>query len=175
MRTVRFIANILFYLSRIAALIFLATSIYAVAVIIVAGNPPSPGMPISVHQNGFELYYPFTRTTFLIGEYSTGFIATNFLIMAFYGIFLWLLSNVFLAFRQSKLFTKKSVVRLSVFYIINLLTPLLFGSLVILFRSAAGDLSKIVFLHLVIGVFAFFMAAIFKQGVVLQEEQDLTF
>ena len=37
------------------------------------------------------------------------------------------------------------------------------------------DILRITLLHLVIGVFAYFMAAIFKQGVHLQEEQDLTF
>jgi hypothetical protein len=44
-----------------------------------------------------------------------------------------------------------------------------------LFGDEYIDVARIALLHLVIGIFAFFMATIFKQGFVLQEEQDLTF
>jgi hypothetical protein len=52
---------------------------------------------------------------------------------------------------------------------------LLFVILLLVFRAELFDMIRIGVLHLVIGVFAFFMAAIFKQGLLLQEEQDLTF
>jgi hypothetical protein len=45
----------------------------------------------------------------------------------------------------------------------------------VVYGSELVDIVRIIMLHLVIGVFAFFMAAIFRHGVVLQEEQDLTF
>ena len=90
-------------------------------------------------------------------------------------MFLWLLSGVFHAFKQVKLFTAKGVVQLSRFYITNLLVPFLFLLLFLLFRNEMSDLLRIILLHVIIGVFAYFMAAIFKQGLLLQEEQDLTF
>ena len=58
---------------------------------------------------------------------------------------------------------------------INLIVPFVFLALIAVFGEEMIDIVRIILLHLVIGVFAFFMAAIFKQGLVLQEEQDLTF
>lgn len=128
-----------------------------------------------VAQSEFTLFYPFTKKAFLLGDYTVSFLFTYLFIIAFYGFFLWLLSDVFRSFRQEKLFTQKGVLRLSRFYITNLLVPVLFLILVIFFQSEMSDLVRIMFLHLVIGVFAYFMATIFKQGWILQEEQDLTF
>lgn len=175
MKTVRSVASLLFYLSRIAAVLFLATVFYATAVIILFQTTSASWLPIRVQQSGFTLFYPFTQKAFLLGDFTTTFLVTYLFLMAFYGVFLWLLSDVFRAFRQQKLFTQKGVLRLSRFYITNLLVPVLFMALVLLFQSEMSDLLRIMFLHLVIGVFAYFMAAIFKQGLILQEEQDLTF
>lgn len=175
MKTVRSIASLLFYLSRIAAVVFLVTALYATAVVILFHYTSSPSLPIRVQQSAFTLFYPFTQKAFLLGDYTTTFLVTYLFLMTFYGIFLWLLSDVFRAFRQQKLFTPKGVLRLSRFYITNLLVPVLFMALVLVFQSEMSDLVRIMFLHLVIGVFAWFMAAIFKQGLILQEEQDLTF
>jgi purine-cytosine permease-like protein len=66
-------------------------------------------------------------------------------------------------------------VKLSRFYLTNLIVPAAFLVLLAFFGHEIIDILRITLLHLVIGVFAYFMAAIFKQGVHLQEEQDLTF
>ena len=100
---------------------------------------------------------------------------SDLLTITFYGLFLWLLSGVFHAFKQTKIFTRKGVLQLSRFYMINLIVPFVFLALIAVFGEEMIDIVRIILLHLVIGVFAFFMAAIFKQGLVLQEEQDLTF
>jgi hypothetical protein len=176
MKTVRFVANLLFYFSRIGAIIFMLTALYAGIVILLFQYASNPGVPMTVLENGsFQIFYPFTNTPFLLGDYTTTYLVISLATIIFYGIFLWLLSGVFLAFRQEKLFTRKGVMRLSRFYITNLTVPVLLLVLLALFGQELTDIIRITFLHLLIGVFAFFMAAIFRQGVLLQEEQDLTF
>jgi hypothetical protein len=175
MKTVRITATILYWLARIGAVLFLTVAIYATAVLLLYTVNPSSELPIQVAEDRFVIFLPFTETSFLLGEYTSAYIATYFITIAFYGIFLWLLGGVFHSFRQKKLFTQKGVSRLSRFYITNLAMPVLFILLVLLFREESADIIRIMLLHLIIGVFAFFMAAIFKQGLVLQEEQDLTF
>ncbi|HYC27985.1 MAG TPA: DUF2975 domain-containing protein [Chitinophagaceae bacterium] len=168
MKSVRIVANILYYLTRVAAMLYLITAVYCLGVVILGG-------PINIKDGGFLIYYPFTTTTFLLGDYNSAYLTMMISIISFYGVFLWLLSNVFNTFRQSKLFTSKSVMRLSRFYITNLTVPVISLIAALLFyHDAVSDVLMITFLHLVIGIFAFFMAAIFRQGLVLQEEQDLT-
>ena len=122
----------------------------------------------------FLIFLPFTETVFLLGDYTASYLVSNLLTIAFYGLFLWLLSGIFNEFRRPKIFTRKGVYKLSLFYIINLVVPFIFIALLFIFGDEVSDIVRIILLHLVIGVFAFFMAAIFKHGVLLQEEQDLT-
>jgi Protein of unknown function (DUF2975) len=175
MKAVRLIANILFYLTRTAAVLYLATTLYTLLVIALAEAGVS-WAPIEISgDGGFSIFYPFTKTPFLLGDYNGKYLAMMIVLIGFYGLFLWLLSEVFNAFRQQKLFTPKNVRRLVRFYITNLTVPL--PALIItafFYNEGLRDVTVITFLHLVIGIFAFFMAAIFKQGLVLQEEQDLT-
>lgn len=175
MKSVRFIANILFYICRMFSVLFFIVTLYAFIVLTVSTFSAVSWLPIEVANGGFKIFYPFTKITFLLGDYTASYIVTNFFTIAFYGLFLWLLSGVFHAFRQQKLFTRKGVKQLSRFYIANLTVPVLFLLLVIILNAEFTDIIRIIFLHLVIGVFAFFMAAIFKQGLLLQDEQDLTF
>jgi hypothetical protein len=176
MKTVRLVAAILFYVARVWAVIVLIVAGYASGVVVIHLIAPKANLPMSVLEDQtFRIYFPFTKKVFLLGDYTSSYLVTNLVMIIFYGIFLWLLSAVFHAFRQQKIFTRKGVIRLSRFYIINLLMPLLFVILLLAFGRELFDMIRIGVLHLVIGVFAFFMAAIFKQGLLLQEEQDLTF
>ena len=176
MKTVRFVAGILFYVSRILALSVLLVAIYATSVVLLHLMNASAKLPLRVvDDNTFYIFYPFTGKVFLLGDYTASYLITNLLMILFYGVFLWMLSAVFNAFRQQKIFSKKGVVRLSRFYVLNFLMPILFIALLISFGREALDLIRLILLHLIIGVFAFFMAAIFKEGLILQEEQDLTF
>jgi hypothetical protein len=150
--------------------------LYATAIVLLHIYSPSAALPIAIMPNRtFEIFYPFSKTVFLVGDYTSSFLLSNLVTISFYILFLWLLGGVFGAFRKSKIFTSKGVLRLSRFYIVNLLVPLLFLGLLVIFGEDMIDMLRISLLHLVIGVFAFFMAAIFKQGLVLQEEQDLIF
>jgi hypothetical protein len=176
MKTVRAIAAALHFICKIAAIIVLLVASYATLALIMYGNDPKGSSMVQVLDDStFRIFYPFSKTPFLLGDYNKGYIITSLVTVAFYGIFLWLLSGVFDAFKQPKLFTKRGVTQLSRFYITNLIVPFALLGLSIAFHQGYSDFLKIIFLHLIIGVFAFFMAAIFKQGLMLQEEQDLTF
>lgn len=173
MKSVRIVANILYYLTRVAAVLYLATAVYSLLVVVLAASGASA--PINIENGTFQIYYPFTKTPFLLGDYNNQYLTMMLVVISFYGVFLWLLSNVFNTFRQPKLFTSRSVLRLSRFYITNLTVPIICLIAALLFyHEAVNDVLIITLLHIIIGIFAFFMAAIFRQGLVLQEEQDLT-
>jgi hypothetical protein len=174
MKSVRLVSAVLFLVARLVAWIFLLAFAYAVMIILLSKNT-TLDLPISVSGDRFTIFFPFTRTPFLLGEYGSNYLFFYFFMIAFYSAFLWLLSDVFAAFKQTRLFTKKGVLKLSRFYIINLSVPLLFALVFVFAKQDLPDLIRITGLHLVIGVFAFFMASIFRQGLILQEEQDLIF
>ncbi len=175
MKTVRFTATILSYLSRLGAILSLATAFYATAVLLLFRYSHGSALPIKVENTYFTIFYPFTKKAFLLGDYTPSYLFTSLFTLFFYGFFLWLLGDVLNSFRRPKLFTRQAVIRLSRFYITNLVVPFLLLLLVIIFQNEISDLIRVMLLHLVIGVFAYFMAAIFRQGLILQEEQDLTF
>ena len=174
MKTVRLIANFLFYVSKVLSIFYLIITLYAGTVLLLSRYSSLRGLPVNVDKGGFEIFYPFTKRPFLLGDYNKNYLLTMLLFTIGYAVFLWLLADVFNAFRQQKLFIRKGVLQLSRFYIFNLCVPLL----ILIFFAIAGlalnEIYVLTFLHVVIGIFAFFMAAIFKQGLVLQEEQDLT-
>lgn len=176
MRQVRIISKVLFVLVRGFAILCLIILLYASVVLIFHSISPSSSWPVEVSgENEFVIFYPFTKTPFLLGDHSSEYLTTTFLTLAFYTLFVWLLSSVFHAFKQERLFTRKGVKQLSKFYLVNFVGPVIILLLLVMFRQETADIIRIICLHLIIGVFAFFMAAIFKQGVILQEEQDLIF
>lgn len=175
MRSVRIVAAVLHYLTRVASLLFSCTAVYAFIVLLLSLYTDVSGLPIDVKSNGsFVIFLPFSKKPFLLGDYTHSYFLVSTSTIALYGMFLWLLSCVFKAFRQQRLFIPKSVSRLERFYLFNLSVPAAFLLLLVFSGQEIRDAIVIVFLHLMIGVFAFFMAAIFKQGLSLQEEQDLT-
>jgi hypothetical protein len=176
MHTSRTIARILYYLSRVGAWLFTGVLLYIVLLLVLSITGWGHSLPIEItREGGFIIFYPFTRIAFLLGDYNSDYIISNLTLLIFYSLFLWFLGDVFHAFQQPKLFTTRGVSQLSRFYITNLALPVLFLVLVLLFGQALADMLRIGFLHIIIGVFAYFMASIFKQGLLLQEEQDLTF
>lgn len=173
MKRVKGIATILFYLTRCIALLFLLGGLYGSTVLFFTRGGNTGAWPIAVENDHFTLFYPFTRSPFFLGDYDPGFVLTSFSAILLYGIFLWLLASVFNAFRQDRLFTGKNVVRLLRFYVFNLIVP----PLVLLVLFATGerirDVLIICLLHVMLGIFVFFTTTIFRQGLLLQEEQDL--
>lgn len=175
MTTVRNIAAFLYFPARILAWMVILITAYLVVVLLVHRLAPAASLPINIVDSRFEIMFPFTKSVFLLGDYSSSYIISYSISMLFYAAFLWLLSNVFHVFRQQRLFTRNGVYQLSRFYITNLLFPVILIGLLLATQQQVSDVFQVLFLHVVIGVFAYFMTAIFKQAVLLQEEQDLTF
>ena len=175
MKSLRMIAGILNPLTKIVAMVYTVVTLYAIVVIMLSLiSPGAAYVPIGTGGGKFEIYLPFTKTAFLLGDYTSAYLVPMLMIICFYSLFFWLLSGVFSAFKQKKLFVPKGVRQLSRFYISNLTIPILILIAAIFYNMGAQDMLMITVLHGVLGVFAYFMAAIFKEGLLLQEEQDLT-
>lgn len=169
MNIVRIVSSFGFYVFRILAIAYLVTGLYA-GFALMMGSPLAA--PVQ-SDSRFEIYYPFSQVPFLLGENSTAFVVEMLLGISLYGVFFWLLSNVFSTFRQPKLFTQQGIAHLTWFYRLNFLVPLAVLLLLSVVSSVEQIMVMLVVLHGLLGVFALFMAAIFKQGVHLQNEQDL--
>lgn len=173
MKQVRNLATVLFYLSRLASILVGAIGIYIVLIIALSGLGVKQ-LPLDINNNYFVIYLPFSKIPFLLGDYNQSYLGVSISIVLLYAIFLWLLSRVFKVFKQQKIFVPVNVKYLRRFYLFNFYTPLLYLCCLILFKLEFKDALVVVLLHLMISVFIFFMATIFQQGLVLQEEQDQT-
>ncbi|MBC5773126.1 DUF2975 domain-containing protein [Pontibacter sp. KCTC 32443] len=174
MKNVRIIASILFLISRAVAVVYFVTALYATLVL--AANEVFSGISWveTTAQGRFTIMYPFTKTPFLLGEYTFEFILMMMLGVVGYGTFAWLLSEVFKIFKQEKLFTQNGVQTLTIFYMANFIVPTVVLLISLFFEEYIQYLIVFTLLHGVIGIFAYFMASIFNQGVLLQNDQDLT-
>lgn len=172
MNSVKVTAKILLHLSRLLSCLYFIIFIYAL--ISLVGRAGS----VSVHDANqqFTIYLPFTRIPFLLGFYNPLYIWLEFLpLFILYALFFLMLSYVFEAFTQNRLFTLRGYNYLRIFYWANLTVPVVVLLLAELLSEASFDAWNIVGLHVLLGIFIFFMAAIFNQGLKLQDEQDLIF
>lgn len=169
MKHVRWISVGLRYLFLALAVVYFSTALYTGLVLIFDFNM----VLITEQGTRLTIMYPFTSQPFLLAENTGVYILQMFLGIGLYGLFFLLLSNVFLSFSREKLFTMQNIRNLQWFYRANLIVPIAVLLLLNLISQAEEEMLIIVVLHGVLGVFAFFMAAIFKQGVNLQKEQDL--
>jgi hypothetical protein len=175
MKQVKLTANILYYITRILAIVFLAVALYALMTVILFESTHASWVPMQVDDTGlFRIFYPFTKSTFLLGDHTTGYLTTSLTAIIFYSTFLFLLSGVFDAFRKERLFTERGVRQLARFYVANLVLPLILVLLLIVVGKEINDAIIIAMLHMILGIFTYFMCAIFRQGLLLQKEQDLT-
>ncbi len=178
MKTVRVVASFLYQITKLLGFLYLLLALYGFVTVMLFKSGVG-WAPMNINTAGagtgsiFEIYYPFTRSIFLRGEYISSYMIIYFISILFYGLFLLFLSGVFKAFKQKRLFTQNGFQQLNRFFWINLAGPILILLVYVLYGESLNDILKITLLHLVIALFAFFMAAIFKQGLFLQEEQDL--
>lgn len=169
MKVVRIIASFLYVLVRIASFFYLITALYALVTCVFQG----PFFE-KTELNRFAINFPFTEQHFLLGsEYTLAYVAEMVLGLALYGLFFWVLSNVFRTFKQERLFTKDGLKNLKQFYQFNLLLYPLLTIFWSLFSVEDFPFFAMIVAHAIMGIFIFFMAAIFQQGVNLQSEQDL--
>ncbi|TDO69933.1 DUF2975 family protein [Flavobacterium chryseum] len=169
MKTTYIVSKILFYVTRFLAIVYFTLALYSLLTLLT-------GWSLNFKDNGkyFQICYPFTDHPLMLGDYNLPYIIFDFLSpLSLYGLFFLLISNVFKIFFQPKLFTQNGINHLRRFYLTNLILPSVVIFLASFFVSLDNEVSIFIVLHFMLGVFAYFLAAIFKQGLNLQNEQDL--
>jgi len=163
------ISKILYYLCIVLSAGYLITFVYSVFCLLT-------GFAVTPYKEDLYLHinYPFTKEPFLNIENNYPYIILSFLLVLLtYGIFFWLSAKVFKVFFQSKLFTEGNIVYLKRFYIYNIFFPLPIVITASFFVEVESIIWGLVFIHFMLGIFCYFLANIFKQGLHLQNEQDL--
>ncbi len=169
MKQVQQISKFLFYLTRIASFSYLLMAIFG----LVSFAFKTQNFVLTKGVENFQINFPFSNTPFLVGQNNSYAVWEMILGILLYGLFFWLLSNVFNAFAQPKLFTEKSVKKLTAFYLANFIIPILMLLFLIINQNYSASFWSVALLHILLGVFIYFMTVIFKQGLHLQNEQDL--
>ncbi|UZT97894.1 DUF2975 domain-containing protein [Chryseobacterium fluminis] len=163
------ISQILFYLCTLLSAGYLTTFLYSVFCLLT-------GFAVIPYKKDHYLHinYPLTGKPFLNIENNFPYIILSFLLVLLtYGIFFWLSAKVFRVFFQSKLFTEGNIIHLKRFYIYNIFFPLPLVIIATFFVEVESFIWGLVFIHFMLGIFCYFLANIFKQGLHLQNEQDL--
>lgn len=169
MNNVKIVSKILFWFTRLLAIGYFAMASHAAIALL-------SGWSLKIREGGkyFQVTFPFSQTPFLNGDNNLPYIIFEFLMpLSLYGLFFLWLSNVFKVFFQPKLFTENGIMHLKRFYLGNLFVPGIMVLVVSMIDDPENDAIVVTVLHSIIGVFAYFLAAIFKQGLNLQNEQDL--
>lgn len=169
MQRAKLVSKILYYITRILAVIYIGITFYSVICILT-------GWSIGYYGEGkyFHIFYPFTTQTLMNVDNNTPYILFEFLMpLGLYGLFFLLSSNVFKVFHQPKLFTRPGIKHLQTFYLANLIIPIITLTLAGIFASVESIAWVLVIIHFILGIFTYFLSEIFKQGLNLQDEQDL--
>ncbi|AZA51059.1 DUF2975 domain-containing protein [Chryseobacterium carnipullorum] len=169
MNQTKIISRILYYLCIVLSAGYLITLVYSMVCLLT-------GFAITPYKDNMFLHinYPFTEQPFLNIERNCSYIIFSFLLVLIsYGIFFWLSAKVFKVFFQSKLFTKENILQLTRFYLYNIFIPLPIVIIASFFVEVESMIWGLVFIHFMLGIFCLFLANIFKQGLHLQNEQDL--
>ena len=161
------LSMLLFYVTKIAAIgysLFLAFILLSLVTKSFIKN----------EEGAFIIKIPFTDSV-IKGAFDIKTIVAIILFLLFYISFFYLLSLIFKTFKAETLFSMIAIRHLTYFTWFNLILPFLYVILqvIILSKVSFSELSG-AFLHIVIGIFAAFIASIFKQGVEIQEENELT-
>jgi len=168
-KKVQVISKTLFYVTRLLGILYFLMPLYSLVCVVTGWATGPYGDGAYLH-----IYYPFTNIPFLNIDNNIPYIIFEFLLpLGLYGLFFWLTGNVFKAFYQPRLFTGFGVKQLRNFYVANLAIPLPALLLSNVFAEADGITFALVIVHGILGIFAYFMAVIFKQGLKLQNEQEL--
>ncbi len=162
------LSSLLFWFSTICILGFVLLSLF-IFISILFNN-------YSIDTNNeFSIALPFTGS-FIKGDYNLYIFLAIFAFLIFYGLFFYLLRSIFKAFSQEKLiFTKKTINYIRKFALLNIFLPPL-GIIAAYILKNGIDVETIIQggLLVLLGIFSLFVVAVFKEGIVLQEENDLT-
>jgi len=162
------ISSYSFYCSRIAAVGSIVLAIFILLSFAFENY--------SIVDGQFQIAIPFFSELYIKGLYAKTMILSIILIILFIGGFFYVLSLIFKSFKSEKLFTHNAIRHLNLFAVLNLLVfPILYMGIhfMIIKNSNFGSIHNF-FLSIVLGIFALFIAAIFKRGLSVQKENDLT-
>lgn len=173
MKKVKIITGVLQLLCKLVGALYLLTAVYAAFVISQSRFAQTSLFEVT-QPNHFVINFPFTGQPFLLGDNTPHYLIMMVVLIAGYGVFAWLLGNVFKVFTREKLFTSENVRTLTIFYLLNFLVPMGVLIIDILLQQDVSDLIIIVILHATVATFAWLIANIINQGVPLQDEQDHT-
>lgn len=167
MKKTKLLSKTLFAITRCIAWVYLAIPTYGAFAWLTESNIQFKGTKAIIN-------YPFTDISFLILDNNLPYFLFAFLLpLLSYGLFFWLLSNVFKVFYQKRLFTTSNIIHLKRFYAVNMILPVVLVGFSSLFITIERGIFMLVALHLVLGIFIFIISEIFNQGLSLQDEQDL--
>ncbi|WP_215222627.1 DUF2975 domain-containing protein [Echinicola shivajiensis] len=169
MRQSKLIARVLNSFLKVIAISYFLVLMYSLFCI-------GTGYGINISEDGEMKYiqYPFSDKIFLIMQNNIPYILFSFLLpLILYSLFFYLTSNVFRVFAMTKLFTRENANCLRLFYRYNLFVPFPVTLLASFFVEILNSIWLLVLLHFILGIFIYFLAEIFSQGIGLQDEQEL--
>lgn len=167
MKRTQWISKLLYGITRILALAYGLTAGYG-------GISWATNTHLVPKGEQLVVTFPFSESSFLILDHNLSYLFCAFLLPVLgYTLFFWLLGNVFQVFYQERLFTPENIGQLQRFYVANMVLPILFVGLAACFMPVEPEMYMIVALHLLLGIFIFIISEIFRQGLHLQNEQDL--
>ncbi|WP_160136661.1 DUF2975 domain-containing protein [Chryseobacterium sp. c4a] len=170
MNQTKIISRILFYICTLLSAGYLIIVLYSLFCLATGFSV----VPYGNSRQYLHINYPFTEQPFLNIEDNYPYIIFSFLlVLTFYGVFFLLSAKVFKVFFQPKLFTKEHILQLKRFYLYNIFMPLPLVIIASFFVEVESMIWGLVFIHFMLGIFCLFLANIFKQGLHLQNEQDL--
>ncbi|WP_345989887.1 DUF2975 domain-containing protein [Chryseobacterium sp. Chry.R1] len=169
MNQTKIIAKILYYICLVLSGGYLITALYSFFCM-------TTGFAVTPYKENQYLHinYPFTEQPFLNIENNYPYIIFSFMaVLVTYGIFFWFSAKVFKVFFQPQLFTEVNILQLKRFYLYNIFLPLPLVIIASFFTEVESIIWGLVFIHFMLGIFCLFLANIFRQGLHLQNEQDL--
>ncbi|TWI85820.1 Protein of unknown function (DUF2975) [Lacibacter cauensis] len=165
----KLIAKFIAFFSRVLAIAYLLMAVYSSICL-------TTKCFVTPYGNGQYLHinYPFSQKPFLNVDNNASYIFFSFLLpIILYALFFLLTGNLFAVFSKTKLFTHYNLSELKKFYLFNWFIP--FPAIIIssFFVEIINMIWLLAIIHCIFGIFTWMVAAIFKQGLRLQNEQDL--
>ncbi len=169
MNRTKIIGSVLFYITSFLGSLYLIMTVYSLICLLTSWNTVSYSDGMYLHIN-----YPFTKTPLMSVDNNLSYKVFSFLLpLSCYALFFLLSAQIFKLFTRRKLFTKSHLLILKRYYWLNILLPIICTAIATIFVTIEGGIAILIAVHFILGIFVFFLAEIFRQGLHLQDEQDL--
>lgn len=130
----------------------------------------------TVNNGRFTIPFPMLSYFDIKGVYQTSSIVSVVLVLLYIGVFLFCISTILKSFKSEVLFSANAIRNLNSFAVLNLVAFPIFYMVLRMFIlkiPVLGGLHNL-FLSSILGIFILFVSAIFKRGIKVQIENDLT-